>query len=156
MAGAVAIVTASQDAKLERSLTFGADYVINYQREDPFAKVMAITGGRGVDLVFDVVGGESFTKSLPCLARSGRLLSIGAHSQEIVPLDLVDFFFRHISIISSHTQTREELKQIFRFIADGRLTPVIYRSFPLEEARAAHELMERREHYGKIILHPWD
>lgn len=153
LAGAMAIVTASQDQKLDRATADGADYAINYRREDPFQKVLEITGGRGVDMVFDVVGGETFVKSLTCMATNARLISIGAHSGERVQFDIIEFFRRHVSLISSHTQTREELRQIFGMLSSGLLKPVIYQTFPLAEASSAHVLMARREHYGKILLH---
>jgi NADPH:quinone reductase-like Zn-dependent oxidoreductase len=114
--------------------------------------VMDFTKGRGVNIVFDVVGGEAFVRSMFVLRPYGRLVSIGAHAGEVVQFDIIEFFRRHISYISSHTQTRDELSHVLELIARGTLSPRIHSTFPLNEAAAAQELMASRQAYGKIIL----
>ncbi|MCX6460478.1 MAG: zinc-binding dehydrogenase [Actinobacteria bacterium] len=151
-AGATVIGTASTDEKLERATADGADFTINYNSTNVNEAVMEFTGGKGVDLVFDVVGGEAFTNSMFVMRPYGRLISIGAHAGEVVPFDIIEFFRRHISYISSHTQTRDELSHVLDLIARGTLSPRIHSTFPLSEAADAHRLMSSRLAYGKIIL----
>ena len=151
-AGATVIGTASSDDKLRRATEDGADFVINYTTTEVNPAVMEFTKGRGVDLVFDVVGGEAFTNSMFVMRPYGRLISIGAHAGEVVPFDIIEFFRRHISYISSHTQTRDELSHVMELIARGTLSPRIDSTFPLSEAAEAQRLMSSRRAYGKIIL----
>ncbi|MBC9732801.1 zinc-binding dehydrogenase [Nocardioides marmotae] len=151
-AGATIIGTASTDEKLERATADGADHVINYTRDDVVEAVAEHTQGQGVDLVFDVVGGQAFTQSMFMLRPYGRLVSIGAHAGEVVDFDIIEFFRRQISYISSHTQTRHELRHVLNLIARGTLAPRIHSRYPLAEARAAHEELESRTAYGKIVL----
>jgi len=150
--GATVVGTASSDNKLERAVADGADHVINYTRDDPYTAVMEITEGRGVDLVFDVVGGAAFKRSMFVIRPYGRLVSIGAHAGEVVDFDIIEFFRRHISYISSHTQTRDELSHVLQLISRGTLSPRIHSSHPLEEAAEAQRELEVRSHYGKILL----
>ena len=152
-AGATVIGTASTDDKLARATADGADHVINYRTSpDVYAQVDAVTGGRGVDVVFDVVGGEAFGKSMSVMRPYARLISIGAHAGEVVPFDIIEFFRRHISYVSSHTQTRDELAEVLRLIAAGTLSPRINSVHPLSEAAAAHKELAERANYGKILL----
>ncbi len=152
-AGATVIGTASSDDKLARATADGADHVINYRTsEDVYDAVRGATNGRGVDVVFDVVGGEAFQKSMFVMRPYARLISIGAHSGEVVPFDIVEFFRRHISYISSHTQTRDELANVLRLIAAGTLSPRVYTTHPLRDAATAHQELSARVNYGKILL----
>jgi NADPH:quinone reductase-like Zn-dependent oxidoreductase len=151
-AGATVIATASSDAKLERATADGADFVINYTKQDVNESVMAFTHGRGVDMVFDVVGGEAFTSSMFVMRPYGRLISIGAHAGEVVNFDIIEFFRRHISYVSSHTQTRDELRHVLELIARGTLSPRIHSTYPLEQAADAQRELVSRTAYGKIIL----
>jgi NADPH:quinone reductase-like Zn-dependent oxidoreductase len=151
-AGATVIATASSDAKLERATADGADHVINYTSSDVSASVMEFTRGRGVDLVFDVVGGEAFTTSMFLLRPYGRLISIGAHAGEVVSFDIIEFFRRHISYVSSHTQTRDELRHVLELVARGTFSPRIHATYPLELAADAQRELESRQAYGKILL----
>lgn len=152
-AGATVIGTASTDTKLARATDDGADHVINYRTSpDVYAEVNELTGGRGVDVVFDVVGGEAFGRSMSVMRPYARLISIGAHAGEIVPFDIIEFFRRHIAYVSSHTQTRDELRQVLRLIAGGRLSPRVHSTHPLRDAADAHRELAERTNYGKILL----
>jgi NADPH:quinone reductase-like Zn-dependent oxidoreductase len=152
-AGAIVIGTAGADEKLARARVDGADHVINYRTSpDIYADIRDWTAGRGVDLVFDVVGGEAFTKSMSVMRPNARMISIGAHAGEVVPFDIIEFFRRHISYISSHTQTRDELRHVLRLIGAGVLSPRINSMYPLEEAAAAQAELTARTGYGKILL----
>ncbi|MDP1877045.1 MAG: alcohol dehydrogenase catalytic domain-containing protein [Actinomycetota bacterium] len=151
-AGATVIATASSDAKLDRATADGADAVINYTTTDVNEAVMAFTRGRGVDLVFDVVGGDAFRKSMFVMRPYGRLISIGAHAGEVVDFDIIEFFRRHISYVSSHTQTRDELRHVLELISRGTLSPRIHSTYPLSAAADAQRELASRGAYGKIIL----
>lgn len=151
-AGATVIATASTDEKLERASADGADFVINYTKRDVNEAVMEYTHGRGVEIAFDVVGGQAFQQSMLVLRPYGRLISIGAHAGEVVEFDIIEFFRRHISYVSSHTQTRDELRHVLDLIARGTLSPRIHSTYPLERAADAQREMSSRSAYGKIIL----
>jgi NADPH:quinone reductase-like Zn-dependent oxidoreductase len=152
LAGARVVATASSDAKLKLAQQDGADLTVNYTDDDPFAVADEITNGRGVDVVFDTVGGSASTKSLQHMAPGGRLISIGAHAGEHVDLDLIEVFRRHISIMGSHTSTRVETLKVLDLIGRHALQPRVHQVFPLSAAAEAHELVARREHYGKVLL----
>lgn len=151
-AGATVIGTASRDDKLALATADGADHVINYTTTDVVAAVNEITAGRGVELVLDVVGGKAFTDSMFVLRPYGRLVSIGAHAGEVVPFDIIEFFRRQISYISSHTQTRDEMRTVLDLVGRGILRPRINSRYPLERAGDAQDELVARTAYGKIIL----
>ena len=152
-AGATVIGTAGSDDKCARAVADGADVVFNYRTaKDVFSDVMDATGGRGVDLVFDVVGGEAFGKSMFVMRPYARLISIGAHAGEVVPFDIIEFFRRHISYVSSHTQTRDEMAHVLRLVANGTFSPRVHSTYPLAEAAQAQIELASRTNYGKILL----
>jgi NADPH:quinone reductase-like Zn-dependent oxidoreductase len=151
-AGAVVIGNSSRDDKLEQAAALGLDVGINYTTHDVVAEVMNATGGRGVDLVFEHVGGELFQKALDSLAKDGRLVICGGHGGEVVPFDIIPFFRRQLSVIGSFVFDRREVETCFRLIARGELRPQVAATFPLEQAREATDLMESRAFFGKIVL----
>ena len=118
------------------------------------AEALRATGGRGVDLVFEHVGGELFQKGLDSLTKDGRMVICGAHSGEVVPFDIIPFFRTQHSVIGSFVYTREEVGKCFELAARGRITPLVHQTFPLDDAREAMATMERREHFGKLVLVP--
>jgi len=154
LAGARVITTAGSDAKLAKAKALGAHETINYREEDLVAAVRRHTDGRGVDLVFEHIGGEVFAQSLACLVPGGRMAVCGAHAGEVVPLDIIDLFRREIDLLGSFRAPSTELRQVFDLVVQGRLRPVIHAAFPLAEAAEAHRVMERREHFGKLLLVP--
>jgi NADPH:quinone reductase-like Zn-dependent oxidoreductase len=154
LAGAFVIGNASTDEKLARASELGLDVGINHQTQDVVEEVMRVTDGRGVDLVFEHVGGELFQKGLDSLAKDGRLVICGGHSGEVVPFDIIPFFRSQKQIIGSFVYDRWEIERVLDFAARGLIQPLVYRTFPLDEAREAMETMERREHFGKIVLKP--
>jgi NADPH:quinone reductase-like Zn-dependent oxidoreductase len=154
LSGAFVIGTSSSQEKLDRAAELGMDVGIDYTTEDIPARVAEITGGKGVDLVYEHVGGELFQKGLESLALDGRLVTCGAHAQEVVPFDVIPFFRAQHTIIGSFVYTRDELEKVLAFAARGQLKPLISETFPLEETRAAFELLESREAFGKILVCP--
>jgi len=154
LAGAFVIGNASSDEKLAQALEFGLDVGVNYRTQDVVAEVMRATDGRGAEVVFEHVGGELFQTGLDSLAKDGRLVICGAHSGEVVPFDIIPFFRAQKQIIGSFVYNRIEVEKVLDLAARGLITPLVYKVFPLDQARAAMETMERREHFGKIILKP--
>jgi NADPH:quinone reductase-like Zn-dependent oxidoreductase len=154
MSGAFVIGNASSEVKLEHAMSLGLDVGINYQEQDVVAEVMRHTDGIGVDVVYEHVGGQGFQWGLDCLAKDGRLVICGGHSGEVVPFDIIPFFRGQKQIIGSFVYTREEVARCLALAAGGKIAPLVSATFPLEEAREAMELMERREHFGKIVLLP--
>lgn len=154
LAGAFVIGNASSDEKLEHARGLGMDVGINYREQDVVAEVMRVTDGMGVEVVYEHVGGQSFQWGLDSLAKDGRLVICGAHSGEVVPFDIIPFFRGQKHVIGSFVYTREEVATCLKLAARGLIEPLVHATFPLEEAREAMAMMERREHFGKIVLLP--
>ncbi len=154
LAGATVIGNASSDEKLSRAGELGMHHGINHATQDVVAEVMRITDDQGVDLVFEHVGGELFQKGLDSLAKDGRLVICGGHSGEVVPFDIIPFFRMQRQVIGSFVYNRTEVEACLKLAGEGKITPLVHRVFPLAEAREAMALMERREHFGKILLIP--
>jgi NADPH:quinone reductase-like Zn-dependent oxidoreductase len=153
-AGARVIVSAGSDEKLARARELGADAGINYREEDLAARVLEETGGRGVDVVLEHVGGEVFSQSLEAVATGGRVVVCGGHAGEVVPLDLIQLFRREWSVIGCARATEAEIGRVIEMVARGDFEPTISEHFPLEAAADAHRAMEDRRQFGKLILHP--
>ena len=127
---------------------------INYREQDVVGEVMRLTDDQGVDLAYEHVGGELFQQALDSLCKDGRLVTCGAHAGEVVPFDIIPFFRGQKSIIGSFVYNREELERCIKLAETGAIKPLVHQVFPLEEAREAMAMMERREHFGKIVLKP--
>jgi NADPH:quinone reductase-like Zn-dependent oxidoreductase len=156
LAGAYVIGNASSDEKLARAAELGLDAGINHATQDVVEEVMRLTDGRGVDLVYEHVGGELFQKGLDSLSKDGRLVTCGAHAGEVVQFDIIPFFRTQKTVIGSFVYTREEVEVVLELARRGRITPLVDTTFPLDEARRAMERMEARDHFGKIILKPME
>lgn len=154
--GARVIATAGSERKLELARLLGADETIDYTRTDFAAEARRLTGKRGVDVVVEHVGPATWEGSVKCLVKGGRLVTCGATTGPEVPLHLARVFFLSLSILGSTMGSRGELHRIARLMAEGRLSPVIDRVLPLSRVREAHEAMESREQFGKIVLTPGD
>ncbi|HEX9017330.1 MAG TPA: zinc-binding dehydrogenase [Chloroflexota bacterium] len=154
LAGARVITTASTGAKLARGLELGADEAINYAETDFVQEVRRITGKRGVDVVLEHIGAETWEKSSACLARNGRLVICGTTSGEQAPTNLWNLFAKQLRLIGSYGGSRAELRTVIDLVSRGRLRPVIAEVFPLERAADAQRLMEERGQFGKILLVP--
>lgn len=154
LAGATIFVTASSDQKLERAKALGAHHLINYSKENFAERVLELTGGRGVDVIMEHIGGEVFTRSLQCLKRNGVIVTVGAHAGEVVPFDIIPFFRRELRLSGSKNAPVTELRTVMGLVAEGKLKPVIHRTFPLAEAAEAHRVVGSREIFGKVLLLP--
>ena len=138
--------------KLERAKALGADEVIDYRERDVGDAVRTLTDRRGVDVVFDHVGAATWQTSLRALARGGRLVTCGATSGAEAPTDIRYIYGRRLSIHGSWMGTKANLRAAMRLVDQGRLRPVVHEVFPLEDAARAQDVMERSEHFGKLVL----
>jgi NADPH2:quinone reductase len=155
-------VTAGTAEKCAQCEKIGATRAINYRNEDFVAVIKELTGGRGVDVILDMVGGDYVPRELACLADDGRLSLIAFMGGTKTSLDLTDILRRRLTITGSTLRPRPvEVKaaiaqalreKVWPLIEAGKIRPVIYRTFGLEEAALAHTLMESSEHVGKILL----
>lgn len=163
MRGARVIGTVSTEAKAKLAREAGADEVILYTRQDFEAEVKQLTGGKGVNVVYDSVGKDTFDKSLSCLAPRGYLVFFGQSSGPVPPFDVAMLgakgsLFLTRPALGNHTGTREELLQragdVLGWIAAGKLRLRIERTYPLAEASEAHKVLAGRQTTGKILLLP--
>ncbi len=152
--GARVIATASGPGRAERARALGADEVVDHAGEDLVARVRALTGRKGADVVVEHVGGPLFERAVAALARDGRLVTCGATAGNQAGLDLNLLFGRHLTLLGSWMGRRAELLEALRFVRDGRLKPVVDTVLPLAEARRAHERIEARQMFGKVVLVP--
>jgi NADPH:quinone reductase-like Zn-dependent oxidoreductase len=148
------ITTAGGEAKMAKAKELGADHVIDHYAQDIAAEVKKITGRRGVDVVFEHVGTATWQKSFDSLAPAGRLVTCGATTGYDAKVDLRFLFSRQYSLLGSFMGTMGELHQVLKFVFRKQLKPVIDRVFPLSEIRAAHEYLENKEQFGKVVLAP--
>jgi NADPH:quinone reductase-like Zn-dependent oxidoreductase len=154
LSGADVITTVGNDEKLEKARELGANHVINHSKEDFADKVNELTDGRGVDLVFEHIGPETWEKSLLCLKRGGRIVTCGATSGPTVSFDLRFLFAKQLSISGCYMGSRKELMDVLKLIESGKLKPVVDSVFPLADASAAQTKMLDRKQFGKIVLVP--
>src|SRR5437870_6589468 len=162
--GARVFATAGSDEKCRACEQLGAERAINYRTEDFVTVIKEVTAGRGVDLILDIVGGEYIARDLAALAIEGRLVVIGFMGGDSATIDFRRVLGRRLTITGSTLRPRspEEKGQIaaalrrevWPLLESGMVKPVIYRTFPLDQAAAAHVLMESSEHIGKIVLVP--
>jgi NADPH:quinone reductase-like Zn-dependent oxidoreductase len=154
LAGATIFATASSDQKLQRAKALGAHHLVNYSKENFAERVLELTGGKGVDVIMEHIGGEVFTRSLECLKMDGVIVTVGAHAGEVVSFDIIPFFRKQLRLVGSKNASTTELRTVMGMVAEGRLKPVIHAAFPLAEAAAAHRVVDSRELFGKVILLP--
>jgi NADPH:quinone reductase-like Zn-dependent oxidoreductase len=152
LAGATVIASAGSGEKLTRALDLGARVGVNYATDQLGAAVRAASGGQGVDLVFDHIGGDVLTESLRAIRPGGRLATCGAHGGEVVPLDVIELFRSEITLIGSRTCRPDEINLVLQLVQDGRLEPIVDSVYAMSDFRQAFARMQQREHYGKIVL----
>lgn len=160
--GLEVIVTAGSDEKCRAAERLGAAYAINHRTQDFVAEVDRITGGKGVDIVLDMVGGDYLRRNLDCLAEDGRHSSIAFQRGASAEIDVAKLMMRRLTLTGSTLRARsadfksmvadEISRSVWPAVADGRLAPVIDSVYPLAEAAEAHRRMESGAHIGKIVL----
>jgi NADPH2:quinone reductase len=161
--GATVIGTAGSEEKARLARAHGCDEVILYGKEDVAARVRALTGGRGVRVVFDGVGKETFAASLDCLAPRGLLVAFGNASGPVPPLDILTLsakgsLYLTRPTLNHYVATREALRaaaaDLFEVVRSGAVRIEVPQSFPLEQAAAAHAALAARKTTGSTILVP--
>lgn len=160
--GAKVIATAGSDDKCAACVAIGADHAVNYRRQDFAAEALATTGGRGVDVVLDMVGGAYIGRELSCMADDARLALIAVQGGTRSEIDAGLVLRKRLTITGSTLRARPaaykaELAralraQVWPLIEAGQVKPVIHAVFPAAQAAAAHALMESSAHVGKIVL----
>ncbi len=150
--GATVYATAGTTAKAELARSLGASETILYRERDFGEEIRRLTGKRGVDVVFDHIGGDTFEKSIRILAKGGRLVTCGATAAPEARVDLRVLFFKSLSLLGSTMGSRGELEQALRFVQTGQVRPVLDRVFPMEELAQAHARLESRQALGKVVL----
>jgi NADPH:quinone reductase-like Zn-dependent oxidoreductase len=146
------LTTVGSAAKVERVRELGADEVILYRDTDVAAEVRRLTEKRGVDVILDHVGLDTWEGNWRSLARGGRVVVCGATSGHEVPTNLRLLFFKSLSLLGSTMGSKSELLRVLTLIEQGRLRPVVDRVLPFAEIARAHELLESRAVVGKIVL----
>ncbi|HJX13984.1 MAG TPA: zinc-binding dehydrogenase [Dehalococcoidales bacterium] len=151
------IATTGSPAKAERLKELGFDHVINYRDADAAARVRSLTSGTGVDLVIDLVGGEMFVLGLNCLRMNGTIVNVaGEEATNSIPMRwlTVMLLHRYVTIVGVRAAKRIDNETVLQFLGEGRIDPIIDRVMPLSEAAKAHEILEKQEQIGKIVLVP--
>ena len=152
--GARVIAVAGTDEKLAKAKALGADEGINYARRDLAQEVRRVTGKRGVDVVFEHVGGTTWPALIPNIAAGGRLVTCGASAGHEGSVDIRYLFSKSISLLGAFVGTKADMLRVVAHLARGSLRPVIDRTLPLAECAEGHRLLERRAAFGKVVLVP--
>ena len=160
--GATVFATAGSDAKVRACEALGARRAINYRTQDFVDVIRDVTGGTGVDLILDIMGGSYLNRNLAALAVDGRLVQIGLMGGESASIDLRRVLGRRLTITGSTLRPRSVAekgeiaaalaREVWPLLEAGTVKPILYKTFPLTDAAAAHRLMESSEHVGKIVL----
>ncbi len=163
IAGAKVIGTVSTEEKAQLARQYGADHVINYETSDFAAEVNILTGGQGVDVVYDSVGASTFAKSLDCLKPRGMMVTFGQSSGQVGDIDPLILsqkgsLYMTRPSLANYTGSRDELewrsRDLFTWIESGQLQLSIYKVYPLQDAADAHRDLESRRTSGKLLLKP--
>jgi NADPH:quinone reductase len=154
--GAKVIAAAGSDERVRAALELGADFGVNYRRQDLTQETRRITRERGVDVVFENIGdADLFPKAFASLARNGRLITAGGHGGGTVPLDVKQLYMNGITVMGSVGRiTPGDLDVTLRAAAEGRYSVLVDRVLPLGDAVLAHRIVEERSGTGKVVLEP--
>jgi NADPH:quinone reductase-like Zn-dependent oxidoreductase len=148
------ITTAGDEKKLEKAYALGADHGINHYQQKISQEVRKITNKEGVDIVVEHVGAATWDESMKSLKPGGTIVTCGATTGFNAAFDLRFLFSRQLAFFGSYMGTMGELYDVLSHVFAGQLKPVVDRTFPLSEARAAHEYMEASQMFGKVVLNP--
>jgi len=156
------IVTCGSDDKCERAVALGAAHAINYKTEDFVERVKALTDGKGVEIVLDMVGGSYLPRNMACLAEDGRHVTIAVQGGLQAEISVLDIMRRRLTLTGSTLRARpdgfkallvdEIAREVWPAVEDGDLRPLVARRYPLAEAAAAHAQMESGDLIGKLVL----
>ncbi|SFG46375.1 NADPH:quinone reductase [Halopelagius inordinatus] len=153
-AGAEVFATASTDEKLEYAADCGAEHLINYEDEDFSSRVYELTGKRGVDVVVDHIGEATYEDSLKSLRKGGRLVTCGATTGGNPGAGLNRIFWNQLQIIGSTMATPGQADDALELVWDGTFEPRVREVLPMSETARAHEMIENREGFGKVVVIP--
>lgn len=154
MIGARVIAAASSDAKCTRLRELGADMTINYAKENFSKAAWTLSSKQGVDVVVNYTGGDTWIPSLRTLKPRGKLLTCGATAGYSTDNDMRFIWVRELQILGSNGYSKDDIAAALRYVADGKVKPIVSHRFPLSEAREAERVMEDRDFLGKIIIEP--
>ncbi|MBI3636828.1 MAG: zinc-binding dehydrogenase [Candidatus Rokubacteria bacterium] len=154
LCGARVMTTVGSDDKMKLARRLGAEHVVNYRTHDFVEAAKAWTGKRGVDVVIEHIGGETFEKSVYALTRFGKLVTIGSHDTHWGRLDLRHVYSKNLRILGTNLGSILELRQVLDHVVAGRLEAVVDRAFPLRDARAAVQYVLDRKTKGKVLVVP--
>ncbi|WP_255152321.1 zinc-binding dehydrogenase [Halorarius halobius] len=152
--GAEVYATASTDEKLAYAEEVGADHVINYEAENFASAIREQTGKRGVDMVVDHIGAATWHDSIKSLANGGRVVTCGATTGGRPKTDLDRIFWNQLSVIGSSMGDPGEVDDVLELVWSGDLEPRIRAELPMSETARAHEMIENREGFGKVVTRP--
>jgi putative PIG3 family NAD(P)H quinone oxidoreductase len=160
-AGAIVMATAGSDQKCDVCRRLGAAVAINYRTAD-FVDAVRREAPGGVDVVLDIIGGDYFARNLECLALNGRLVQVGVMGGARAQIDLTAILHRRLTVTGSTLRARSVAEKgaiardleehVWPMLADGRVAPIIDRTFPLTDAAGAHRRLESGDQVGKIVL----
>ena len=161
-AGATVIATAGSDDKCAACVKLGADHAINYKQQDFVEEVRRITGGRGVDVILDMVAGPYVAREIKCMAEDARLVIIAVQGGVESQIDAGLVLRRRLTVTGSTLRARTVAfkgaiasalrAKVWPWLESGKVKPVIHQVFPAAQAAAAHALMESNQHIGKLVL----
>lgn len=154
LAGARVIAASTSEEKLARAKALGADALIHHPPQDLVRQTLKLTGGAMADIVVEHVGPAVFDAALKSLRTGGRLVTCGATTGPTAEVDLRYIFSRQLQVLGSKMGTQAEMRRVARLVGEGKLKPVVDRSFPLAEARQAHEYLAGKRQFGKVLLTP--
>jgi alcohol dehydrogenase len=154
MLGARVIAAAGSEEKCKKLRETGADYTIDYSKQDFSREAWTLSGKTGVDVVVNYTGGDTWIPSLRTLKRRGKLLTCGATAGFDTRNDMRFIWVRELQILGSNGYSKQDIATALDYAAAGRVKPVISHRLPLSEAREAERLMEDRKFFGKIVLLP--
>jgi NADPH:quinone reductase-like Zn-dependent oxidoreductase len=153
--GAKVIAGAGADERVQAAMDLGADAGVNYRTQDLTAEVLRLTGGSGVNVVFENIGApDLFPKAFASLARLGRLITAGGHGGGVVPLDVNHLYLNQITVMGATGGSAEDVTLSLGAAAQGKFKALIDQILPLAEAARAHEIVESRGGLGKVLLDP--
>jgi len=153
--GATVICAAGADDRVKHGLSLGADHGINYNTHDIREEVLKLTGGKGVDVLYDnIANPKVLPQAFMAIGFQGRLVTAGAHGGPNVTINFSHLYHNQITIIGRPGHQASDLPKCFAAAAEGKIKPQIEKIMPLSRAAEAHRLMESGEATGKIVLDP--
>jgi NADPH:quinone reductase-like Zn-dependent oxidoreductase len=160
--GTIVLTTAGSEEKCRACVALGADFAINYRKQDFVEEARKFTDGKGVDVILDIVAGDYVARNYKAAALNGRIIQVGIQNGPAMELNLMPMLAKRLThtgstlrsrTVAEKAQIAQELeRQVWPLLHQGKIKPLIFKTFRLEEAAKAHVLMESSTHIGKIVL----